>query len=715
MATPTIGAMLKAVLGSLFRPRAPSRLPPPTPAAPPTRTRAVDDYRLLPLDAGLPALEIEALLAPHAKLLWEIEETLSLDHAEFERRVMPVVRRYAEYVHLLPASEASHHSEAGGLVRHSLEVAFHASRDAQGRVWALGVSPQHRQRVVDKWRVAVVYAGLLHDVSKPLLDVGAYDPKTDERWDPGELPLSAWLARGAIERYRIWWSPDRQHAQLMQHGLYLAPSIIGPELSRELVDAECGDVVRRAMLESLGGTAPPANPIAPHVIAGDHYSASTDHKRRQIASAELALGERHSIGMRYVAAMRELVSSGTWRVNGQGSPLHYTSVGLLLQYPSGLLAARDHLVRQGDTSIPPDPALGAEYLVSQGMAMPCPTGGGTARATWRVRVSLLAARMTEAEFTVLRFLNPASILPTQPGTVTHAELLDAQSTSPAPIELPTPPTIAPTIATASSTAAMADVVPDDLARAALDEARTALAHAPLSGPILRQIAEEIASGERPASEVHDDGHQVYLVYPDALRNCGMLAPSAVAKFRSENLIDTRTLDGDRPCVRMTIRGIELQVVPLKPELATVMRALMRAKPTPAQSAGATASRGPPAPSAEEPSLATLGLARAPGKRGALLPERYPATRLADDLYSFLEQHAIEGDVKRLTSEALKRLARRYVETAFAPRSKKELWATLKTLPQAPLISSSAADGEQQLTVNPRFAPSSDHECPVLFR
>ena len=40
---------------------------------------------------------------------------------------MPILIKYAEYIHLLPASESHHHRGAGGLFRHSLEVGFHAA------------------------------------------------------------------------------------------------------------------------------------------------------------------------------------------------------------------------------------------------------------------------------------------------------------------------------------------------------------------------------------------------------------------------------------------------------------------------------------------------------------------------------------------------------------------------------------------------------------
>ena len=44
----------------------------------------------------------------------------------FRRDFIPAIRRYAEYVQLMPASEAHHHAHAGGLLAHTLEMVLAA-------------------------------------------------------------------------------------------------------------------------------------------------------------------------------------------------------------------------------------------------------------------------------------------------------------------------------------------------------------------------------------------------------------------------------------------------------------------------------------------------------------------------------------------------------------------------------------------------------------
>ncbi|MCV5855159.1 TraI domain-containing protein, partial [Escherichia coli] len=84
--------------------------------------------RYPPFAKGLPMAPVDKVLQTQNELIQKIRSTLGFTQEEYDRLVMPVIGRYAAFVHLLPASEAHHHRGAGGLFRHGLEVAFWATQ-----------------------------------------------------------------------------------------------------------------------------------------------------------------------------------------------------------------------------------------------------------------------------------------------------------------------------------------------------------------------------------------------------------------------------------------------------------------------------------------------------------------------------------------------------------------------------------------------------------
>src|SRR5438445_3912683 len=85
---------------------------------------------------AIPAAPPEYLLESQDGLIRQLRQTLGTPREEFAQLVMPVLLRFANFVHLLPASESHHHCGQGGLLRHGLEVAFFSARLGEGMVFA---------------------------------------------------------------------------------------------------------------------------------------------------------------------------------------------------------------------------------------------------------------------------------------------------------------------------------------------------------------------------------------------------------------------------------------------------------------------------------------------------------------------------------------------------------------------------------------------------
>lgn len=106
----------------------------------------------------------------------------------FRRDFIPAIRRYAEYVQLMPASEAHHHAHAGGLLAHTLEMVLAAMTWRNGHFLPTNAPVEQIDAERDQWTYVVFYAALLHDIAKPMTDLrilwrgGAMDEPL--RWKP---------------------------------------------------------------------------------------------------------------------------------------------------------------------------------------------------------------------------------------------------------------------------------------------------------------------------------------------------------------------------------------------------------------------------------------------------------------------------------------------------------------------------------------------------
>lgn len=94
-----------------------------------------------------------------------------LADAVFQRDLLPAIHRYAEYVQLMPASEAHHHAHAGGLLAHTLEMVLAAMTWRNGHFLPTNAPVEQIDAERDQWTYVVFFAALLHDIAKPMTDL----------------------------------------------------------------------------------------------------------------------------------------------------------------------------------------------------------------------------------------------------------------------------------------------------------------------------------------------------------------------------------------------------------------------------------------------------------------------------------------------------------------------------------------------------------------
>ena len=108
------------------------------------------------------------LMSDQVDLIKQILDALNGPREVKESLAVPLLLSFAKHVHLVPASEAHHHSRPGGLWRHSLEVAASATQTATTSVGWLSIGSQLddsslRGLYTERAAFATFMAALLHD------------------------------------------------------------------------------------------------------------------------------------------------------------------------------------------------------------------------------------------------------------------------------------------------------------------------------------------------------------------------------------------------------------------------------------------------------------------------------------------------------------------------------------------------------------------------
>lgn len=166
----------------------------------------------------LPRQSTDLLATPYRQqLLGAIRESTSLTRPVFDAYVKQAVHHYAELVQLLPASESHHHSYPGGMLDHGLEMCVYGLRLRRQHLLPPGAKPEEQSSSGELWSVAVIYASLMHDIAKVLVDV------------------EVWLKSGI--RWYLWEGrvPDEYRVRYVKGRDYFLHSAINPLLCQRVV------------------------------------------------------------------------------------------------------------------------------------------------------------------------------------------------------------------------------------------------------------------------------------------------------------------------------------------------------------------------------------------------------------------------------------------------------------------------------------------------
>lgn len=334
--------------------------------------------RYPPFMKGLPAAPVERILSSQMELIAAIEQALALPDSLYQTIAAPVIRRYAAFSHLLPASESHHHRGTGGLFRHGLEVAHWATLASQGSLFATSASPKERKAQELRWRLAVCFAGLLHDIGKPVADMAVVDAQGQHTWNPCDENITDWAMRNEIDRYFLRWR-DNRHKRHEQFSALVIERVLTREARTFIL--ESGPDIMQAMLETINGL-DRGSKVYALVITADCKSVERDLKAHyQIIDSALGMPVEKYL----FDAMRRLVKSGQWTVNEKGARLWRFEQGLHIVWRTGAQDIVTLLAKDKVPGIPRDEDTLADILIERGLAIPKSWPDGRQFRYWQIQ------------------------------------------------------------------------------------------------------------------------------------------------------------------------------------------------------------------------------------------------------------------------------------------------------------------------------------------
>lgn len=366
-----------------------------------TDSRNEEIPRYPPFAKGIPAISPEQIMGTQGELIEKIRRTLGLPVTEFNEKVMPVLTRYAEFVHLLPASQEHHHRGAGGLFRHGLEVAYWSARLSESIVFNHEGDLKDKRINENKWRLATCLAGLLHDVGKASSDMNITDESGLLMWSPYGKPIHEWAEENGIDRYFISWR-DNRHKRHERYSLQEIGHILTDEV-RDYLATPSRDPYE-ALLDAVAGAA--SNETVPKmVLVADQESVKRDLKEHQINVDDLSLGvpvERFLID-----SMRRLINTKKWKVNEVGGNVWTFKEGTFVVWKD-LKQIYSLAKKDGMPGIPRDADTLADILIERGFAIPNiinHENGETYYRYWEVAPEIVTEKLPSAKLLTLRLEN----------------------------------------------------------------------------------------------------------------------------------------------------------------------------------------------------------------------------------------------------------------------------------------------------------------------
>ncbi len=333
-----------------------------------------------PDEVGYHYHSVKDLLRRQASILSRIRITYGVNPKFFDEFYMPVIENLANYVQLLPASEAHHHHGQGGLLRHSLEVAWNAGEIYSGKIMSPEKSPEFRRKYESQWRLAAFIASLCHDIGKAAYDVTVTDNKGEQEWNPNIETLGQWLKNNEIDTYFVRWNKTRKHNS-HNHFALRPLTVVVPKRTIFYLSRNVEEAMENAMLGDVNDYN--TQIVYDMVKEADSLSVKTDLKR---SGTYTGTGQTNATPVvRYITlAMRQLYDDNIWQVNKPGGRIWISSDGVFIVWKKAVTEILDRLDDDGINGIPHDHEKLATILYDSNMIKPYVNYQGMSNPYWTI-------------------------------------------------------------------------------------------------------------------------------------------------------------------------------------------------------------------------------------------------------------------------------------------------------------------------------------------
>lgn len=306
-------------------------------------------YSPMPI-IGIQPLSIEDILRPHSGTINEIIQRsgLSTTHAKYNptKLITDVIERVAEYIHLLPASEDYHHTETGGLLSHSLEVAKIALGEAYNIDLPSKTYPDLETIRRTRYFYAVFVAALLHDVGKVFSDIRVTCVDKNTVWAPHVEPLTTWALKNKVASYQVEYKRGRGRSH-ERAANYITMSVLSTE-AREYLSSCKTDNLYMEIDEAISHYAEREEYISLALRRADSASTLKDIQGRHVKET----GRREfSLATLFIRACQRLTAD--WTCNTKGAMLWLIGGDVFIAYTQAIEAIMEE-IRSSGVSIPTD-------------------------------------------------------------------------------------------------------------------------------------------------------------------------------------------------------------------------------------------------------------------------------------------------------------------------------------------------------------------------
>ena len=310
---------------------------------------------------GILPYSVDQLLESQQDILMRIRQAIPQGD-DYYRYYLPLISRYATYVHLLPASQHHHHRAAGGLLAHGLEVAQQSiSLFIESQ---LGAEPSRNGKAehdgAELIALACFIGGLVHDLPKICSDMTISDGR-DLVYRPFDLSLIDWLKKYQIGHYKVQFIQGRHKKH--EHLIALTLDCILTEKIRSYLCSGGSDLSQK-IFSGINGIG--CNVITNCVTKADQLSVS-NYMRATSHLPSPAIGTGLAPHEHLVSAMTRLFSAGLWDVNSPGGVAKLIDNHLYLVWPRAAEEMLSLLVADYIPAIPRDPDTVAQILHDWGI------------------------------------------------------------------------------------------------------------------------------------------------------------------------------------------------------------------------------------------------------------------------------------------------------------------------------------------------------------